>query len=42
MVITKVEGLEILQEYLIVRQKRRVKLNEFIRKAKRKRQDGRR
>jgi hypothetical protein len=41
MVITKVEGLDILQEYLIARQKRRVKLNDFIKKAKRKKQNGR-
>lgn len=36
MVITKIEGLEILEEYLKTRQKKRMKLKDFVKKMKRK------
>ena len=34
MAVTKVVGLDILDEYLRVRQKRRVRLKDFIKRAK--------
>jgi hypothetical protein len=36
MVITKVEGIEIIAEYLKIRQKRRIRLKDFVRKARKK------
>jgi hypothetical protein len=36
MVIVKVQGIEILAEYLKARQKKRVRLKDFVRKAGKK------
>ena len=36
MVLTKVEGIEIIAEYLKVRHKRRIRLKDFVKRARKK------